>query len=175
MKTVTGDFLVANKHTYEAALKSKQASDSDSGSFLVHMLDPIDIPPPVYFCTVEPQNEQEEKRLKLALECLAREDASLRVSFDDEDNQGQTVMQGLGELQFDIVRDRLKREYKLNAYFGPLNIAYKEMPTRAHTEAYTLRKDLGEKRISIDIGIEVRPTSNDYTFKSVRVEKGIVN
>ena len=61
---------------------------------LTRMMNSIDVPPPVYFCTVEPQNEFEEKRLKVALECLQREGPSLLVSFDDEDNQGQTAGNG---------------------------------------------------------------------------------
>ena len=129
--------------------KVEESREEGESSDLARMMTSIDVPPPVYFCTVEPQNEAEEKRLKVALECLQREDPSLRLSFDDEDNQGQTILQGLGELQFEIVKDRLKREYNLNAYFGPLNIGYKEMPTVRREEEHLLKKDLGEKKISV--------------------------
>ena len=151
-----------------------KSSESNHISDLTRMMNSIDVPPPVYFCTVEPQNESEEKRLKVALECLQREDPSLRVSFDDEDNQGQTILQGMGELQFEIVKDRLKREYNLNAYFGPLNIGYKEMATVRHQEEHTLKKDVGEKKISVNIALEVRPTNDgrDSTFKFIRIDRG---
>ena len=82
----------------------------------------LDIAPPVYFCTVEPDSEAEEKKLTYALECLQREDPSIRVTYDEQDNLGRTIIQGMGELHLDIVKDRILREYNLNAYFGALNI-----------------------------------------------------
>jgi elongation factor G len=82
----------------------------------------MDIPPPVFFCTVEPETDADEKRLNFALQCLQREDPSLKVIFNDDENLGQTILQGMGELQLEIIKDRILREYKLKAYFGPLNI-----------------------------------------------------
>lgn len=93
------------------------------------------------------------------------------MSFDDAENAGQTILQGMGELQFEIIKDRLKREYKLNAYFGPLNIGYKESPTVEHTESYVLQKVIGDKRINVDVTLHVQPTLNDTEFRTVRLDK----
>ena len=128
----------------------------------------LDVPPPVYFCTVEPAAESEEKRLNFALECLQREDPSLRVIINSEENFGQTVIQGMGELHLEIIKDRILKEYKLKAYFGPLNIAYKESPTKTVEENFHLEKSLNEKKNSIQISLKVIPNKN-YKFKSVEI------
>lgn len=130
----------------------------------------LDVAPPVFFCTVEPESESDEKRLNFALECLQREDPSLKVNLNDEDNYGQTVIQGMGELHLDIVKDRILKEYKLKAYFGPLNIAYKEAPTREVSELLHLEKSLNERKNSIEIELKIVPTK-DFQFKSVNVVK----
>lgn len=128
----------------------------------------LDVSPPVYFCTVEPASESEEKRLNFALECLQREDPSLKVLINEEENFGQTVIQGMGELHLDIIKDRILKEYKLKAYFGPLNIAYKEAPTKTVLELFHLDKSLNERKNSIEIELQLIPTK-DYQFKSVTV------
>ena len=139
-------------------------SDKDPNKELMHVN--LDVMQPVYFCTVEPSSEAEEKRLIYALECLQREDPSLKVLFDDEENYGQTVIQGMGELHLDIIKDRILKEYKLKVYFGPLNIAFKEEPTEAVTEALSYEKSLNERKNSVQLELSISPKKN-YEFTTV--------
>lgn len=156
--TTTGDILVHNKQIYDKACHRMQLEDKKE------MQMSLDIANPVYFCTVEPESESDEKRLNYALECLQREDPSLRVLINEEENLGQTIIQGQGELHLDIVKDRILREYKLKAFFGPLNIAYKEMPTKSVTQEINYEKILGERRHYVKIELNLFPR-NDFKFK----------
>lgn len=130
------------------------------------MLGNLDVAQPVYFCTVEPASEAEEKRLNYALECLQREDPSLRVLLNDEDNFGQTTIQGMGELHLEIVKNRILKEYKLTAYFGPLNIAYKEKPTANVQESFNLERNSGDKKITVKLDLELNVKKN-FQFDNV--------
>jgi translation elongation factor EF-G len=104
------------------------------------------------------------------LECLKREDPSLRVSINDEENLGQTTIQGMGELHLDIIKDRILKEYKLKVFFGPLNIAYKEMPTKEITKVINYEKSINEKKNIIQMELSIIPCK-DYEFKSVDLIK----
>ena len=158
--TKTGDILVHNKQLYEKACHRMELENKKE------MQMSLDIANPVYFCTVEPECESDEKRINYALECLQREDPSLRVLINEEENLGQTIIQGQGELHLDIVKDRILREYKLKAYFGPLNIAYKEMPTKSVTQEINYEKILGERKHHVKIELNMVPR-NDFKFKFV--------
>ena len=129
----------------------------------------LEVAQPVFFCTVEPSSEAEEKRLAYALECLQREDPSLKVIYNDEENFGQTIIQGMGELHLEIIKDRILKEYKLKAYFGPLNIAYKELPTKSVTESINFEKSLTDKKVSVQMEIEVIPSLSEQKFESVEL------
>jgi elongation factor G len=161
--------LIASKdcHTSENSKKSPKEKNTDEIDLMSTNLDVL---PPVYFCTVEPESDLEEKKLHIALECLQREDPSLKVVFNDQDNLGQTILQGMGELHLDIIKDRILREYKLKIYFGPLNIAYKEMPTKASEELHRMEKELGEKKVNVEIGLRVCPCDDEHVFKTVTYE-----
>lgn len=130
--------------------------------------------PPVYFCSIESSKEQEERMLNYALECLEREDPSIRVIFNDEENMGQTIIQGMGQLHLDIIKDRLIKEYKLNVFFGKLNIAYKELPMAQVTERFVYDKKSstgdasGQSGPSNHVEIELSLSPEDgYQFESV--------
>ncbi|KAL4980167.1 ribosome-releasing factor 2, mitochondrial [Aspergillus desertorum] len=115
----TGDTLVActtNKATPPEPLNSLQ-------------LRPIDVPPPVFFAAVEPHSLAEEKRMHESLALLLREDPSLHVSIDED--SGQTLLSGMGELHLEIARDRLINDLKAKATMGPIEIGYRECPLGA--------------------------------------------
>ena len=95
-------------------------------------LRPIDVPPPVFFVSVEPNSLSEEKHIKESLELLLREDPSLHVSLDEE--SGQTHLSGMGELHLEIARDRLVSDLKAMARIGSIEIGYREAPTAASDE-----------------------------------------
>lgn len=158
--------MVSKKQDYEKAYQLYQKDKSlDKGM----MLAKLDIAPPVYFCTVEPNTESEEKRLHYALECLQREDPSLRVLIDDEENFGQTLIQGMGELHLEIIKNRILNEYKLKAYFGPLNIAFKEKSTLNVSEPISFEKMIGEKKINVKLELDLNVRKN-FKFDEVTVD-----
>lgn len=110
----TGDTLVSyagNKATPPEPLTSLQ-------------LRPIDVPPPVFFTSVEPHSLSEEKRMHESLALLLREDPSLHVNVDEE--SGQTLLSGMGELHLEIARDRLINDLKAKASMGRIEIGYRE-------------------------------------------------
>ena len=87
-------------------------------------LQPIVVPPPLFFASIEPNSLAEEKLLNESLEMLLREDPSLSVSTDEE--SGQTHLAGMGELHLEIARDKLVGEYKVKASMGKIEIGYRE-------------------------------------------------
>lgn len=110
----TGDTLVTyagNKPTPPEPLTSLQ-------------LRPIDVPPPVFFTSVEPHSLSEEKKMQESLALLLREDPSLHVSVDEE--SGQTLLSGMGELHLEVARDRLINDLKAKASMGSIEIGYRE-------------------------------------------------
>lgn len=92
-------------------------------------LRPIDVPPPVFFAGVEPHSLSEEKRLQESLALLLREDPSLQVTVDED--SGQTLLSGMGELHLEIARDRLLNDLKAKASMGRIEIGYREAPLGA--------------------------------------------
>ncbi|VDN34989.1 unnamed protein product, partial [Cylicostephanus goldi] len=80
----------------------------------------IDSPDPVYFCCIEPPTTKSNLEFERALNEIAVEDPSLRVRFDHE--TGQTIVETMGELHLDIVKNRLVRDYGLNVFVGPLQV-----------------------------------------------------
>lgn len=87
-------------------------------------LRPIEVPPPLFFTSVEPNSLAEEKHLQESLELLLREDPSLSVSTDPD--SGQTHLAGMGELHLEIARDRLVNDFKVKASTGKIEIGYRE-------------------------------------------------
>lgn len=121
-------------------------------------LRPIDVPPPVFFVSVEPNSLAEEKHIKENLEILLREDPSLHVSVDEE--SGQTHLSGMGELHLEIARDRLVTELKSKARIGRIEIGYREALAAASdpiTEVFD--RELGGKSSKAACVASVEPTS----------------
>ncbi len=90
----------------------------------VVLLESIDIPAPVISSSVEPKNKADYEKMGLALRKMMQEDPSFRFSYNEE--TGQTVIEGMGELHLEIIVDRLKREHKVDLVQGKLQVAYKE-------------------------------------------------
>jgi len=106
--------------------------DSNTGDTLcvgdLVSLESIDIPAPVIHTSVEPENKADYEKMGLALRKIMQEDPSFRFSYDEE--TGQTVISGMGELHLDIIVDRLRREHKVDVKQGRLQVAYKETITK---------------------------------------------
>jgi translation elongation factor EF-G len=89
------------------------------------------------------------------LKNIKREDPSLRVRIDDQ--TGQTILLGMGELHIDIIRDRLKREYGLETYLGPLNVNYRETPRKSNQQTIVWNSTINERHATISITLSIEP------------------
>ncbi|MDR3516893.1 MAG: elongation factor G [Azospirillaceae bacterium] len=105
------------------------------------VLERMDFPQPVIEIVVEPRTRIDQERMAAALGRLAQEDPSLQIAIDPE--SGQTVIKGMGELHLEIVVDRMKREYKVDANIGAPQVAYRETITRRAEIDFTHRKQVG--------------------------------
>ena len=105
-------------------LKDVRTGDTLCSKTKPMLLESINFPDPVIAVAVEPKTKSDQEKMSMALTKLLQEDPSLRVSSDDE--TGQTILSGMGELHLDIIVDRMKREYKVEANIGAPQVAYKE-------------------------------------------------
>ncbi len=114
--------------------------DTGTGDTLASQQDPVVLermafPVPVIDISVEPRTKEAVEKMSLGLQKLAAEDPSLRLRTDQE--TGQTILSGMGELHLEIIIDRLRREYGVDANIGAPQVAYRETISRPHTETYT--------------------------------------
>ena len=105
------------------------------------ILESMDFPDPVIEIAVEPKTKADQEKMGEALARLAKEDPSFRVTSDDE--SGQTVIKGMGELHLDIIVDRMKREFKVEANVGAPQVAYRETISKQVEVTYTHKKQSG--------------------------------
>jgi elongation factor G len=119
----TGDTLISD-HQHHHFGKGAKHHPKASASFGTLQLRPIEVPPPVFFASIEPSSLAEQKPLEEALAMLLREDPSLHVSVDED--SGQTLISGMGELHLEIARDRLVGDFKAKAEMGRILISYRE-------------------------------------------------
>ncbi len=105
------------------------------------ILERMEFPDPVIEVAVEPKTKADQEKMGVALHRLAQEDPSFRVTTDEE--SGQTVIKGMGELHLDIIVDRMKREFKVEANVGAPQVAYRETITKPYEIDYTHKKQTG--------------------------------
>jgi elongation factor G len=105
------------------------------------LLEPMEFPDPVIEIAVEPKTKADQEKMGEALGRLAKEDPSFRVTSDEE--SGQTIIKGMGELHLDIIVDRMKREFKVEANVGAPQVAYRETLQNATEFDYTHKKQSG--------------------------------
>jgi elongation factor G len=120
--------------------------DTGTGDTLASAEDPVILermafPVPVIDISVEPRTKEAVEKMTLGLQKLAGEDPSLRLKTDQE--TGQTILSGMGELHLEIIIDRLRREYGVDCEIGAPQVAYRETISKAHTETYTHKKQSG--------------------------------
>jgi elongation factor G len=119
------------------------------------ILESMSFPEPVIGLAIEPKTQADVDKLGVALQKLAEEDPTFRVHTDEE--TGQTVISGMGELHLEIILDRLKREFKVECAQGAPQVAYKEALTRNFTHRETYKKQTGGRGKFADIQIEIGP------------------
>lgn len=124
------------------------------------VLESMNFPEPVIGLAIEPKTQADVDKLGIALGKLAEEDPTFQVQSDEE--TGQTVISGMGELHLDVLIDRLKREFKVEVNQGAPQVAYKEAITGSTSHREVYKKQTGGRGKFADIQIEVSPIDADY-------------
>jgi elongation factor G len=138
--------------------------DTTTGDTLASMDDPVVLermafPVPVIDISVEPATKDSVEKMTIGLQKLASEDPSLRLKTDQE--SGQTILSGMGELHLEIIIDRLRREFGVQANVGAPQVAYRETISKAHTETYTHKKQSGGSGQYAEVKIIFEPTERN--------------
>lgn len=130
------------------------------------ILEKMEFPEPVIEVAVEPNSKGDQERMGIALSRLAAEDPSFRVASDPE--SGQTIIKGMGELHLDIIVDRMKREFKVDATVGAPQVAYRETITKTYEVDYTHKKQSGGagQFARVKIRFEPKQPGEGYEFES---------
>src|SRR5271154_1098694 len=130
------------------------------------MLDKMDFPEPVIEIAIEPKSKADQEKLGVALQKLASEDPTFRVSTDQE--SGQTILRGMGELHLDIKVDILRRTYKVDANIGQPQVAYRETLGRKTEITYTHKKQTGGSGQFAEVKIIFEPVEPGvgYSFEN---------
>lgn len=161
-QTVTGDTIVSSKASAAAAAR-RALNEGDGGKRRgkgggeqsSQVLAGVEVPEPVFFCSIEPPTMAKQTDLENALACLQREDPSLKVRLDAD--SGQTILCGMGELHIEILHDRIRREYGIETHLGPLQVAYRETILQSVSTTDTLDRTVGERRHVVTVGLAVSP------------------
>ena len=124
-----------------AGLKDTRTGDTLCDTLKPVILERMEFPEPVIEIAIEPKSKADQEKLGIALAKLAAEDPSFRVSTDQE--SGQTILKGMGELHLDIKVDILRRTYKVDANIGAPQVAYREKLTKRVEKDYTHKKQTG--------------------------------
>ena len=141
---------------------------ADKGTDII--LEKMDFPDPVIEVSVEPKTQADQEKMGIALSRLVAEDPSLRVESDQE--SGQTILKGMGELHLEIIVDRMKREFNVDANIGQPQVAYRETITKTVEVEYLHKKQTGGSGqfAKINVRFEPKPKTeedkSDFKFES---------
>jgi elongation factor G len=156
----TGDIVAI------AGLKDVTTGDTLCDPNKPVILERMEFPDPVIEVAVEPKTKSDQEKLGVALHRLAQEDPSFRVSVDHE--SGQTIIKGMGELHLDIIVDRMKREFKVEANVGAPQVAYRETVSKRAEVDYTHKKQTGGSGqfARVKLTIEPNEQGKGYEFEN---------
>jgi elongation factor G len=149
-----------------AGLKDTTTGDTLCDPASAVVLERMEFPDPVIEVAVEPKTKADQEKMGVALRHLAAEDPSFRVSSDPE--SGQTVIKGMGELHLEIIVDRMRREFKVEAQVGPPQVAYRETISRTETVDYTHKKQSGGsgQYARVKLVFEPLPSGSGFAFEN---------
>jgi elongation factor G len=149
-----------------AGLKDTTTGDTLCNDKEPVVLETMTFPDPVIEIAVEPKTKADQEKMSQGLARLAAEDPSFRVETDIE--SGQTIMKGMGELHLDILVDRLKREFKVEANIGAPQVAYRETIGHEIEHSYTHKKQSGGSGQFAEVKMIISPTEagEGYSFES---------
>ncbi|MGY6412387.1 MAG: elongation factor G [Alkalilacustris sp.] len=160
------DWAAAGDIIALAGLKETTTGDTLCDPSKPVVLETMTFPEPVIEIAVEPKTKADQEKMAQALQRLAAEDPSFRVETDIE--SGQTIMKGMGELHLDILVDRMKREFKVEANIGAPQVAYRETISREAEIDYTHKKQTGGTGQFARVKLVISPTEpgEGYSFES---------
>ena len=149
-----------------AGLKETTTGDTLCDPLKPVILERMEFPEPVIQIAIEPKTKGDQEKMGQALYRLAAEDPSFRVKTDEE--SGQTIIAGMGELHLDIIVDRMRREFKVEATVGAPQVAYRETITRRTEEDYTHKKQTGGtgQFARVKLIFEPNPDGDEFIFES---------
>ena len=152
-----------------AGLKDTTTGDTLCDPAKPVILERMEFPDPVIEIAVEPKSKADQEKMGLALNRLAAEDPSFRVKTDEE--SGQTIIAGMGELHLDIIVDRMKREFKVEANIGAPQVAYRETLSKVAEVDYTHKKQTGGSGQFARVKLTLEPTEpgEGFSFESTVV------
>ena len=153
-------------------MKDCTTGDTLSAEMKPCYLERITAPQPVMFLAIEPKSSADKDKLVESMMTLAAEDPTCRFREDEE--TGQTVLSGMGELHLEILVDRLKREFKCTANVGKPMVSYCETVTAEASKAFTFDREIGGKRHAVTLEIKVTPLERGGGRK-VTLSRKVVN
>jgi len=156
-----------------AGLKDTTTGDTICDSASPVVLETMTFPDPVIEIAIEPKTKNDQEKMSAGLQRLAAEDPSFRIETDLE--SGQTIMKGMGELHLDILVDRLKREFKVEANIGAPQVAYRETISVEAEVDYTHKKQSGGAGQFARVKMVITPTETGegYSFES-KIVGGVI-
>ena len=153
-------------------LKDVTTGDTLSSEMKPCYLERITAPQPVMFMAIEPKSSADKDKLVESMKALAAEDPTCQFREDEE--TGQTILSGMGELHLEILVDRLKREFKCAANVGKPMVSYCETITAPALRNFMFDRELGGKRHAVELKIEVKPLERGKGHK-VNLSRDFVN
>jgi elongation factor G len=155
----TGDIVAM------AGLKDVTTGDTLCDPAKPVILERMEFPDPVIEVAVEPKTKGDQEKLGVALNRLAQEDPSFRVSVDHE--SGQTIIKGMGELHLDIIVDRMRREFKVEANVGAPQVAFRETVSKRAEIDYTHKKQTGGSGQFARVKLVIEPNEQGKGYEFV--------
>ena len=175
-----GDFFVQNRETFRRVENHVNNPKTELTAGEEIILKGLKFPEPVIFCSIEAPSPSKELLLENALKRLQQEDPSFSVAFNKETNQ--TILRGMGDLHLQVIKDRIKRDFGLDPYYGNLQIAYLETLESALEQELQFDKTIKDNKSSVFIKLILKPketksstmtvtneTINKYNSKILRV------
>jgi len=160
----TGDIVAA------VGLKFTRTGDTLTDENDPIILEKMEFPEPVIAIAIEPKTKADQERMGESLSRLADEDPTFRIKSDEE--TGQTIISGMGELHLEIIVDRLKREFRVDANIGKPQVAYKETISKKISQVYKHAKQTGGRGQFAHVEIEIEPNEKGKGFEFIDDIKG---
>jgi len=164
------DEIYAGEIGAVVGLKSTTTGDTLCDASDKVVLERMDFPDPVISVAVEPKTKADQEKMGIALSKLAAEDPSFRVSTDEE--SGQTIISGMGELHLEILVDRMKREFNVEAEVGAPQVSYRETIRESVKKEYKYAKQSGGRGQFGHVYLHIEPQEAGFGYEFVDAVKG---